>query len=269
MMAARFRSVTWVAVAVVPALACYLVTQHVAAERAQLAKVERQIGQSRRAIRELETELGTRGSMAQIERWNGQTFALAAPSAQQFITGDVQLASLSALPALPVPAVVMAAAPAASAPSGPAPSAPAEVRQATLETVKPAAPVHPVRQASFEQVKPAASARPLREASFEAAKPAARPLREATSKTAAKASTPARATPAKAEVRQVAFKPARRAAPVEEEAQPLLRQATYVKPPREQKAPTKVAMLANGPLDSRSLAEIGRIANAERGSRRP
>ena len=60
MMAARFRSVTWVGVALVPALACYLVTQHVAAERAELARVERQIGQTRRDIRELETEIGTR-----------------------------------------------------------------------------------------------------------------------------------------------------------------------------------------------------------------
>ncbi|MET0270882.1 MAG: hypothetical protein ABW173_10680, partial [Sphingomonas sp.] len=114
-MAARFRSITWVAVAVVPVLACYLVTQHVAAERAELAKVERKIGQTRRAIRDLETELGTRGNLAQIERWNGQTFALTAPSAEQFVSDGVQLASLTALPAL-----ARAAAPAVAAASSPA-----------------------------------------------------------------------------------------------------------------------------------------------------
>ncbi len=231
MMAARFRSVTWVAIALVPALGCYLVTQRVAAERAELAKVERKIGQTRRDIRDLETELGTRGSMAQIERWNGQTFALAAPTAQQFIEGDVQLASLTALPALPRP--VAPAAPAVVA-------APADVRQASFSPA-PTAP-----------------------------KPAAADVREVAFRPAARRPEPA------AEVRQVAFRPAaRRAEPAAEapQEQPLLRQANYIKPSREQvrPVPAKVAMLSggNGPLDARTLADIGRIANAERGSRRP
>lgn len=230
MMAARFRSITWVAVAVVPALACYLVTQHVAAERAELARVERKIGQTRLAIRNLETELGTRGNFAQIERWNGQTFALAAPTAEQFVGNGVQLASLSALPAVARPL----------APTGGAVGV-------TQAAVVPAAP------AAVAVVRTAASPA----APDEVTRPA---MRQAVSK----------AVSAVAAVRQAAFAPRRKAEPVvEPEPQPVLRQATYVKPARDRIAPTRVAMLTeNGPLGAGTLADIGRIANAERGSRR-
>jgi len=93
--AARFRSVLWVAAASTAGLCCYLVTQGVAAERAELARTERAIMANRLAIRDLETELGTRGNLAQMERWNAQVLALQAPEAKQFLNGDVQLASLN------------------------------------------------------------------------------------------------------------------------------------------------------------------------------
>lgn len=92
--AARFRSVLWVAAASTAGVLCYLVTQGVAAERAELARTERAIHSNQVAIRDLETELGTRGSLAQMERWNTQVLALQAPEARQFIGEDVQLASL-------------------------------------------------------------------------------------------------------------------------------------------------------------------------------
>jgi hypothetical protein len=233
MMAARFRSVTWVGVALVPALACYLVTQHVAAERAELAKVERHIGQTRRAIRDLQTELGTRGSMAQIERWNGQTFALSAPTAEQFIAGDVQLASLTALPAAPHPVIAVAA-------TAPAPAA------TPLPTMPATAPVAEVRQAAFHPAVPAAASAPaevrvtkIRDSVDQPNRRAGRQIEQA-------------------------------AAPVADR-QPLLRQATYMKPAYDpaRAAPTKVALMSHGPLDARTLADIGRIASAERGGRRP
>lgn len=249
MMAARFRSVTWVAIALVPALGCYLVTQYVAAQRAELAKVERNIGQSRKAIRDLETELGTRGSMAQIERWNSQTLALAAPTAQQYIDGDVRLASLTALPAVARPAIITA----------PAVAAVADVRQASYQAPASQPPV----SSPLVSSPTAPEARVTRTA-------AAIPARKAA---VAHVQAPLRIAEARvAEVRQVAFNPARRvAAEPEPEAQPLLRQATYLKPPRDQvrQATTKVAMLSAGPLDARALADIGRIASTERGSRRP
>lgn len=98
MTVSRFRSVQWVAVSATAALGCYLVTQQVAGERAELARVERQIMRERLAIRDLETELGTRASLTQIERWSGNILALSAPKAEQFIESDYQLASLGRMP---------------------------------------------------------------------------------------------------------------------------------------------------------------------------
>lgn len=154
MMAARFRSVFWVAVASIAGLGCYLITQYVAGERLALAHVERQVLSARIAVRGLQTELGTRGSMAQIEAWNSQTLALAAPKQEQFVKGD-QLAMLGR-PAVPAPAGMPAGvaqvaypAPAAQASAPPrAPAAPASADQA------PAASPEPVfRQATY--VRPA------------------------------------------------------------------------------------------------------------------
>lgn len=92
--AARFQSVLWVAAASTAGIVCYLVTQGVAAERAELTRTEHAIRANQVAIRDLETELGTRGSLAQMERWNAEVLALKAPEARQFIGDDVQLASL-------------------------------------------------------------------------------------------------------------------------------------------------------------------------------
>ncbi|MDX3885015.1 MAG: hypothetical protein QHC65_11370 [Sphingomonas sp.] len=123
--AARFRSVLWVAAASTAGLACYMVTQGVAAERAELARTERAILANRVAIRDLETELGTRGSLAQMERWNAQALALKAPEARQFIGGEVQLASLG-MPAKPAMEAKLVQVAAAKQVAPVAPSAPAE-----------------------------------------------------------------------------------------------------------------------------------------------
>ena len=47
---------------------------------------------AQRDIRVLQTEIGTRGRLAQLERWNARFFALSAPSADQFVEGGFQLA---------------------------------------------------------------------------------------------------------------------------------------------------------------------------------
>ncbi|SNS18975.1 hypothetical protein SAMN06295912_102185 [Sphingomonas laterariae] len=130
--AARFRSVLWVAAASTAGLACYLVTQGVASERAELARTERAILANRIAIRDLETELGARGSMAQMERWNTRVLALKAPEARQYLHGDVQLASLG-MPETPAMAarVVQVAATKPVTPTAPAgPAAPEQVASA-------------------------------------------------------------------------------------------------------------------------------------------
>ena len=83
MIARSFRSVGWVAGIGAAALGCYMLSLQVAAERADLARVEGRILQTRQAIRNLQTELGTRGRMSQLESWNAEVLALSAPVAAQ------------------------------------------------------------------------------------------------------------------------------------------------------------------------------------------
>jgi len=112
--ARSFRSVFMVATCAGAALTCYLVSLNVASERAALEEVETKIVLAQRDIRLLQTEIGTRGRLAQLERWNVKVLALSAPSADQFLDGGFQLARLGRPePKLNVEApVVLASAPA-------------------------------------------------------------------------------------------------------------------------------------------------------------
>ena len=94
MIARGFKSVIWVATVGGAALSCYMVSLRVATERNELAKVERQIIAAKRDIRSLQTELGTRGRMTQLEQWNAEVLALAAPSSAQFLKDEFTLARL-------------------------------------------------------------------------------------------------------------------------------------------------------------------------------
>ena len=116
-----FGSVLWAGAVAGAALGCYLVSLRVASERAALEDVETEIALAQRDIRLLQTEIGTRGRLAQLERWNVRFIRLSAPSADQFVEGGFQLATLAkpeARPAIEAP-VIMASAPAASSASGP------------------------------------------------------------------------------------------------------------------------------------------------------
>lgn len=90
-----FRPVVSVATVAVAALGCYLVSLRVAAERAGLEEVENSIVLAQRDIRTLQTEIGTRGRLEQLERWNVKVLALSAPKADQFVDGGYQLARLA------------------------------------------------------------------------------------------------------------------------------------------------------------------------------
>jgi hypothetical protein len=95
------------------ALGFYLVSLRVASERAALEEVEANIAMTQRDIRLLQTEIGTRGRLAQLERWNVRFIRLSAPNADQFVDGGFQLATLVTprkTPAIDAP-VVLAAAP--------------------------------------------------------------------------------------------------------------------------------------------------------------
>lgn len=95
MSARSFSSLFMVATCAGAALSCYLVSLRVASERAQLENVETRIVLAQRDLRLLQTEIGTRGRLSQLERWNAGAFALAAPSADQFLRGSFELARLA------------------------------------------------------------------------------------------------------------------------------------------------------------------------------
>lgn len=131
MIATRLSPVWQVGGVALAALGCYLVSQSVAAERASLARVDRQIAAEQDAIAKLSTEIATRSRLTQIESWNRQ-LALQAPRPGQYVDSGFQLASLYARdrgPQLPLN-------PAVAAPAGPVrmvslkPAAPATVRPA-------------------------------------------------------------------------------------------------------------------------------------------
>jgi hypothetical protein len=223
MIARGFKSVIWVAAVGGAALGCYMVSLRVATERADLARVERQILAARGDIRSLQTELGTRGRMTQLEDWNSNVLALSAPSSAQFVRDGVTLARLerhepnvgeqvrmasaetgaaqvpadpdvAAKPAEPKPAprVVTAVAPAAP------PPAPQLVHQASYTPDTPAG-LKPAAAPEKKPAKPAtaAAAKPDKPAAAATAKPA--PVRVATSAKADRpVPAPAKAKPAKA-----------------------------------------------------------------------
>ena len=113
MSARGFGSIIWAGAVAGAALGFYLVSLNVASERAELEQVETKIALAQRDIRLLQTELGTRGRLAQLERWNVKFIRLSAPTADQFVEGGFKLASMVAPEKKPVieAPVVLASAP--------------------------------------------------------------------------------------------------------------------------------------------------------------
>lgn len=93
MSARSFGSLFMVASCAGAALGCYLVSLRVASERAALENVETKIVSTQSELRMIQTEIGTRGRLSQLERWNA-AFALSAPAANQFVGGSFELAKL-------------------------------------------------------------------------------------------------------------------------------------------------------------------------------
>ncbi len=90
----RFRGLGWFLSGVIVVLGFYMVSLQVATERKKVADVAQAIQTAQRDIRSLETEFNTRANLAQLERWNGEVLALAAPSADQFVTDEAALAQI-------------------------------------------------------------------------------------------------------------------------------------------------------------------------------
>jgi hypothetical protein len=97
MAARKLQSIGLVLLVLVFAMILYPVSLKVAAERSELARMERQITQARENIRYLEAELAVRASLAQLEKWNAESFGYGAPTAEQYLANERQLASLDRL----------------------------------------------------------------------------------------------------------------------------------------------------------------------------
>lgn len=190
MIAHRFRPVVWVVGCAFAATALYTVSLSVAAERARLEKVDRQIANTQNEIRQLQTELGTRASLRQLERWNSEVLALGAPKAGQFRATETALQTLDGgiLPAsVGAPAPVMVAAATAPAPAPANMTQPAAGPVQTAQVAQGAKPVAAASKSAPSAAKPAAApVKPVALASADV-----RPARAAaTSKPAAKATAP-------------------------------------------------------------------------------
>lgn len=181
MIAHRFRPVVWVVGCAFAATALYTVSLSVAAERARLEKVDRQIAETQNEIRQLQAELGTRASLRQLERWNSEVLALGAPKAGQFRATETALQTLDGgnVPAgVGAPATIMLAA--ATPAAAPAPGVAVQPVVAPVQTaqVSPAAkPAAPAAKPVSSSAKPVALAsaepRPVRATSV--AKASAKP----------------------------------------------------------------------------------------------
>lgn len=94
MAARKLQGIGLVLIVLLLAMTLYPVSLRVASKRSELARVERDIRDARDNIRYLETELGARASLRQLERWNAESFAYSAPTAAQYLEGERQLANL-------------------------------------------------------------------------------------------------------------------------------------------------------------------------------
>jgi hypothetical protein len=98
MAARKLQGIGLVLLVLMFAMVLYLLSVNVAATRSELARVNADIAKSRDAIRYLESEYAVRASMRQLERWNAENFGYAAPVADQYLSGERELASLEGLP---------------------------------------------------------------------------------------------------------------------------------------------------------------------------
>jgi hypothetical protein len=180
MSARSFGSLFMVASCAGAALGCYLVSLRVASERAALEQVEAKIVSTQSDLRLLQTEIGTRGRLSQLERWNAGAFDLSAPAATQFVPSSFELAKLvrpEPQPDFQAP-VVLATAPAPQRPQIGAPAtdeagapasvaAPALLHEASLKTETREVPANTVvatpRTAEAKSTdRPVTAAKPAR-----------------------------------------------------------------------------------------------------------
>ena len=178
MSARSFGSLFMVASCAGAALGCYLVSLRVASERAAVEDVESKIVSTQSDLRLLQTEIGTRGRLSQLERWNAGAFELSAPAATQFVQSGFELAKLTqperqadfkaplllaSAPAPQKPELEQTQGSVSSAPSAAAPSAllhEASLKTETREVPAKAVVAVPQRSAPKSTDRPVTAAKP-------------------------------------------------------------------------------------------------------------
>ena len=250
MIAKAFRPVAWVAGIGAAALVCYMLSLQVAAERAELAKLERSIVDTRQQIRSLHTELGTRGRLQQLEAWNADVLALSAPVAGQFLDSNVALARFDA-PEAPLPADAPVRMAAADSPAPPA------VRAAPVPSAPPAAPQVRLASATAAPAEAASPPAPrVRRAALDtSSRPADKPERAAANST----TSPGTAQPTRETQRRTTATttaPRQAAAPVAARRPPANADRTTARTSPEARAGTL--------LDDRTVRALGSESRSER-----
>jgi hypothetical protein len=189
MSARGFGPVIWAGAVAGAALGFYLVSLRVASERAALEDVETEIAMAQRDIRLLQTEIGTRGRLAQLERWNVRFIRLSAPNADQFVDGGFQLATLVKpvpKPAIEAP-VILASAPVEQSATQPRLTGDADEAGSAMRPSRPVSEM--VHVASYtvperRELAPPPTARPIAKPAVGSAKPpkpaATKPVKTAT-----------------------------------------------------------------------------------------
>jgi hypothetical protein len=255
MIARSFRPVGWVAAVGAAALGCYMLSLRVASERADLDRLNHRIVAASQNIRSLQTELGTRGRMHQLEAWNEEVLALSAPVSGQFVEGNVSLARFDTRQpqsAVETPAQLASATvpPPAARPAAPAP------QQAVAPTPTPAQPL--VRRASA--TIPATTA-PVPTV---AAPKAATPVTAATTR---RATAPATTEPASAAAtpRRTATAAPIRTAARDTAAPPRTPAKRTAATPETRTAATPARNRPTALLDDRTVRALGSASRAERG----
>ena len=205
MIARGFKPVGWVAAVAGAALGCYMLSLNVASERAELAGLERKIIRAKQDIRTLQTELGTRGRMSQLEHWNAEVLALSAPTSNQFLENEIVLARFDKRsPTIEDRSanVQLAAATTAAKPQArPALAAADYAAAATASEKTPLEKKSLVQRASFVDVGDA-SPKPAKPAALPVAKPVkpVKPVETAAKAAPAPAAKPKKVAPVSAEL---------------------------------------------------------------------
>lgn len=140
----RLKNLGWLALVFMVAILLYPLSLNVAAMHTDLVSVDHNILETKREISFLQAEIRTRASLQQLEEWNELLYGYQPPTAEQFVSGEAQLAQLTGDMQETKP-VMMASADIDVAPSAnqanPAPTIEAVVRKSTEIATAVATPI--------------------------------------------------------------------------------------------------------------------------------